>query len=382
MKFFDVIILGSGASGCMACMNANKSISIAIIDKSNKLAKKLLSTGNGRCNLTNKNMSSEFFNQNIDEFLAKFNQNKTENFFSKIGLQTYADEGGRIYPFSNSAKSVTSVIETQITNQKNVSVFLEHNILKISKTDKNFVVETDKEIFESSKLVFALGGGNALLKNLNIDVVPCHPSLVSLKIDCPKFLSGVRVSNVKASVKCGEKNKSDFGEILFKDGGISGICVFNCSTLFARNSIKTGKIEIDLLPNMTASDVEKLLIKRKKLNVNVSKFFEGLFVSQIGYEILNRAKLDEEKPCNLITDVEIQKMTSIIKHFDFNVKGFFDNNQVFSGGAKLSSLDSTLQSKQIPNLYFCGEACDVDGECGGYNLQWAWTSGKIVGEAL
>ena len=311
MKYFDIIILGSGASGCMACMNCDKTKNVAIIDKSNKLAKKLLSTGNGRCNLTNKNMSSQFFNQNIDDFLSKFNQDDTSKFFSQIGLETYADEEGRIYPLSNSAKSVTSVIENQITGRKNVSVFLEHTISKITK-NKNFTIETDKETFECEKLVFALGGNSSLLVDLKIDKSQCFPSLVSLKTNSPKFLSGVRISNVKVTANVGKHQKSDYGEILFKDGGISGICVFNLSTLFARNKITSGKIEIDLLPNMKNDEVYNLLSNRRNLNVKINKFFDGIFVSQIGYEILNRMKLDEEQNCNLLTESNIQKMTDII----------------------------------------------------------------------
>ena len=211
---------------------------------------------------------------------------------------------------------------------------------------------------------------------------PFVPSLVSLKIDCPKFLNGIRVSNVKVSLLADGKEKSDWGEILFRENGISGICVFNLSTLLARNNTQNGKIEIDLLPNMSDEQTYNLLLKRRNLNVKINSFFEGLFVSQIGYEILNRMKLYEERQCKTLSENDIQKMTKLIKHLDFNVKGFLDNNQVFSGGVPLSSLEANLQSKQIPNLYFTGEACDVDGECGGYNLQWAWTSGKIVGENL
>ena len=382
MKFFDIIILGSGASGCMACMNADSNKQIAIIDKANKLAKKLLVTGNGRCNLTNNNVLSEKYNQNIDSFLTKFNQHDTLKFFSEIGLETYFDEEGRAYPLSNSAKSVLNVIENYISSKKNVTTMLDQTILKIERKEKTFVVQTDKETYECLKLVYALGGNSHLIDNLGIEKTECYPSLVSLKTNSSKFLSGVRVSNVKVTAKINNATKSDIGEILFKDGGISGICIFNISTLFARSKTTKGKIEIDLLPNMNKNEVYNLLSKRRNINTTINNFFEGLFVSQIGYEILNRIKLDETKMCKILSDKDVQKMTDIIKCLDYDVNGLLDNNQVFSGGIALSSLDENLQCKKIKNLYFTGEACDVDGECGGFNLQWAWTSGKIVGDAL
>ena len=134
------------------------------------------------------------------------------------------------------------------------------------------------------------------------------------------------------------------------------------------------KRELDFLKN--------LLKERKALNVKVSKFFEGLFVNPLAYHILTQLKLDEEKSCASLTGKEIDAMAKLIKNLSFNVKGNYDNNQVFSGGVKLSALDQNLQETNTPNLYFTGEICDVDGICGGYNLQWAWTSGKIVADAI
>lgn len=125
-----------------------------------------------------------------------------------------------------------------------------------------------------------------------------------------------------------------------------------------------------------------MLVARKNLNVKISNFFDGLFVNQIAYEILNRSKVDENRSSIKLSEKEIQSFVKIIKHLDFAIKGFYNNNQVYSGGVELDALTDDLECKNIENLYFCGEICDVDGECGGFNLQWAWTSGFIVGSKI
>lgn len=385
MEIFDVAVLGSGASGSIATIKIlQRYKNVAIIDASNKIAKKILSTGNGRCNLTNKNMSSSFFNQNIDSFLEKFNQNDTLSFFSSLGLVCFNDEEGRVYPISNSAKSVVDVLNNKIL-ASNIKCFMEQKIEKLSKENDVFIIKTTQNMIKAKKIVFALGGNSAgeILKDFNISYKEFTPSLVSLKINSSKFLNNLRVSNVKVSAFDKHNNSMvESGEILFKDGGISGICIFNLSCLFARQNNFDGKIVIDLLPNYSLSELKTLLSARKSLGVSINKFFDGLFASPLAYEILNRCKLDENRNSKTLTSEEISSFANIIKNLDFKVKGLFDNNQVFSGGINLFDLTASLEHKNIKNLYFCGEVCDVDGLCGGYNLQWAWTSGAIVGENI
>lgn len=171
--------------------------------------------------------------------------------------------------------------------------------------------------------------------------------------------------------------------MLFKDNGISGIVTFNISTLFARQANFQGHIKIDLMPQLSYGGLCEFLKDRRQSPLPVKNFFDGLFVPQVGYYILNKVKIsNEEKPCIELTHEEIEKMAFEIKNMTLNVKGHYDNNQVYSGGVLLEDLTDNLESKSVNNLYFCGEVCDVDGICGGYNLQWAWTSGRIVGESL
>ena len=385
MIFNEIIILGCGASGSIATIEAAKRYEKVItIDCQNKPAKKLLVTGNGRCNLTNKNTTSRQYNQNIDHFLSRFTPSQTLKYFSNLGLETYQDEEGRVYPLSNSAKSVTDVLTTSLS-KSNISIYLDTKVISIEKQNDHFIISTNSEIFSCNKLVVATGGQTFLdfAQTLNINISPSIPSLVALKTESTKNLANIRLSNVqiKATNVFGQ-TAEEYGEILFKESGLSGIAIFNISTLFARSKNFSGTLSINLLPSWSNRKIIEMLTKRKELDIPISKFFEGLFVNQIGYEILNRCKLDETRPVSSLSQKEIENFANLITNLSFKVKGFYENNQVYSGGIKLSELTENLGSKKVEGLYFCGEICDVDGLCGGYNLQWAWTSGKIVSENI
>lgn len=382
MKEFDTIILGGGASGCMCALSCNNG-SVAIIDNNNKIAKKLLVTGNGRCNITNQHMESSFFNTNIDNFLCRFNYQDTLNFFEKLGLVCYHDEEGRFYPLSNSAKSVTEVIENAL-EQRKVKLFLNQSVIKIEKKENKFLIKTSQEDFICSKLVLALGKyDEKLLANFKFDIKKSMPSLVAIKANVSRGLINVKVKDVlvKAYLNNGTL-KIERGEVLFRENGLSGIVIFNLSSLFARNKNFEGKIIINLLPKYDKKALLKMLKARTKINLPLSKFFDGLFVRPIGYEILTRARLNENKNCSDLTKEELEILGNLIQNLEFKVLGHLDNSQLTSGGLDLNNFSENLEAKNIANLYACGEICDVDGLCGGYNLQWAWTSGYIVGQSL
>lgn len=383
MQQFDVIILGAGASGTM-CALATKNKSVAIIDSATKLAKKVLVTGNGRCNLTNTDIdgSTKHYNQDIKKYVQKFGVQNTLDFFADIGLEYYVDEQYRVYPISNTARSVTDIMENALA-KTNTQVFLEHKILSVQKQQGKFLITTDKQTFLCNKLVFALGSNTSvLLKQLQVEHKPFVPSLCALKTQSTKLLFGIRLDNVLATAKVNGKTQTAFGEVLFKESGISGIVMFDLSAFFARNACFNGSVGIDVFPQWTYDQLVAKLNARKNLNVSVSKFFEGFLPNNLAYEIFSRCKTNENRNCKQLSNKEIEQFAALLKNLTFNVVGNYDNNQVFSGGVKLDQLDENLQSKQIENLYFCGEVCDVDGLCGGYNLQWAWTSGHIVGSAL
>lgn len=377
MRDFETIVVGGGASGCLCALASDKKVTI--IEKDNKLAKKLLVTGNGRCNLTNLQVDDKYYNTSIKKYLSVFDNKKTLDFFNDLGLVSYSDEQGRVYPISNSAKSVQQIIVNRLSK---TTPFINDTITSIKKEGENFVLTGNNDSYSCKKLVLACAKCE-LLDGLKIKYKVFSPSLCSLKTQSTRNLNNIRVDNVKVSAEnnFGQK-KSEIGEVLFKESGLSGIVIFNISSLFARQGSFCGKVTIDLLPSLSKSQLLQLLEKRKGLDVLVSDYFDGLFVKEIAYEILNRLKLNENRSCKELNESEILRIAKTIKNLSFDVKGFYPNNQVYSGGVCLDDLDEKLQHKKVKNLYICGELCDVDGECGGYNLQWAWTSGYIVGKSI
>lgn len=384
MKQFDVVILGAGASGTMCALSTHNQ-SVALIDSATKVAKKVLVTGNGRCNLTNTDItgSTQHYNRDVTSFMSRFGVKDTLQFFASLGLEYYEDEQKRVYPISNMAKSVTDVLENAL-NKTKVKVFLEHTVLSVTKQEQ-FVVQTDKETFLCNKLVIAMGGNpKGIFDELDIDYKPYVPSLCALKTRNTKLLSGIRLDNVAVRVTNYDSGKTQtgVGEVLFKDSGLSGIVVFDLSTLFSRSGNFDGLLALDIFPQWTEEQLTQKLQNRRQLHVPVSEFFEGMLASGLAYEVFERCQTDENRQSNQISNAEVELFAKTLKNLTFSVSGNYDNNQVFSGGVPLEQLTSTLQSKAIPNLFFCGEVCDVDGLCGGYNLQWAWTSGFVVGQSL
>lgn len=380
MKDYDAIIIGCGASGTM-CALSTKNKNVAIIDCNFLPSKKILVTGNGRCNLTNLNLDSSFYNTNIDAYLNQFNVKQTLAFFEKLGLEWYADEENRVYPITNSAKSVVDVLNKDLKNK--VEMFLDETVLNIKKENEKFVVSTNKNIFSCKKLVISTGGNTELFKNLNILSSSFTPSLVALKCSNNlKNLNGVRISNALVTAICENNKKSEMGEVLFKEDGLSGIVIFNLSSIFSRAKNFNGKIVIDMFPSLSLSTLKQKLENRKMLNVPLNKFFVGFLQNSVADEVLKQSKLNGNIDSKELTENEINVLATTLKNLTFNIVGAYSNNQIFSGGVDLSELTLGLESKKVKNLYFTGEVCNVDGVCGGYNLQWAWTSGHIVGKQL
>lgn len=385
MKKYDVIIIGGGASGLMSALQfENSSKQVLLIEAGYSLGKKILVTGNGRCNLTNLNMSSDYFNCNIDKYLKQFDEKTTIKYFNAIGLETYSDECGRVYPITNSAKSVVDVMIKRLNKLSNIEVINNLFVENIQITNNGYIIGNKNYQFFGYNLIIANGNiENSFINDLDVKLMRRNPSLVALKTEQnTKNLDGVRINNVSITAKCKKLTKSETGELLFKDNGLSGIAIFNLSTLFARNDDFKGKIIVNLLPNKTKEEIVKLINTRCNLFNNVVDLFTGLFVDKIREEIFKRLKIDEKLRCAKLSKETIAKIAHLIQNLEFGINGFYSNNQVVSGGVDLDSLSLTLEHKKYKGLFFVGEVVNVDGECGGYNLQWAWTSGAIVGGYL
>jgi hypothetical protein len=241
---------------------------------------------------------------------------------------------------------------------------------------------------QADKLVFAFGSNDNsnLFKQFGLDLVPYKRSLVSLKTSKNKGLDGVRVSDVEVSLEFVDKRDKiqrfkEVGEVLFKTDGISGIVVFDLSARLARAGVEKGRIHIDFLPNISEEKLFNKLIERQNFlkAYLVEDFLTGFFHKEINKNLIERAKLVGGKKVADLTQKELELLVKIIKNYEIEVAGISENNQVWSGGVDLNCLNGNLESKKTPNLYCIGELVDVDGVCGGYNLQWAWTSGQVVG---
>lgn len=380
----SIAILGGGASALMCACFIKDNVSVDIIEENDKVGKKILATGNGRCNLSNVNMNKYSYSCDINKYLNRFSVVQTIDFFKSIGLITYVDEEGRIYPFSNSAVSVLEVLKNYLSNKSNIHFLTGKKVLDLEKVGEKFKVILQDEILSYNKVVVALGNKADLtmFNKFNISTKPFTPSLCALKTTKNKNLAGVRVDNVR--VVCKDVNFDEQGEILFREDGISGIVIFNLSAYLARNNNYNTDILLDFVPNLTEQDLFQMLKNRVNLlkNYKIDNFLTGIFIKQLNYDLMQRLKFDLDKKVSLLTDNQILSLAKLIKNYHINTLGYLNNNQVCSGGVELKSLDNNLQAKNIDGLFFIGEVVNVDGVCGGYNLQWSWTSGKIVGENL
>lgn len=374
-----IAIIGAGASGLVAGLCASKNNDVTIYCADEKIGKKILVTGNGKCNLTNIKGFDTAYNQDVSKFFEKISNLDIIKFFNNLGLEIYVDEEGRVYPLSNSAQSVVEVL-TNALAKDNVNIKFEK--VEDIKTDNRFNVITNLSNEEYDKVIIATGSENVLLDKMKIKYKPFSPSLVALKTkENTKELSGLRLTNVKVTLDVDNKKYTECGEVLFKDKGLSGICIFNISAYLARKNNFNAKIYIDLLPKFTYENVVIMLTNRLKLNFkNISEFMTGLFNKKINKYLLKNLNLDEQKNINELNSNIIEKIAKIIKNLPFNVVGYYENNQVKSGGVRLCDLTENFEYKEIKNLYFIGEVVDVDGLCGGYNLSWAFVSAMLAGE--
>ena len=375
MTTFDVAIIGAGASGLFCANNLNENLKIALIEKEPRVGKKILATGNGKCNLTNLNMSSDFFNQNIDKFLKRFDEKQTLQTFHDLGLLAYADDEKRVYPLSNSANSVLDVLRLPLEEKQNLQLFLENKVESIVKKNDCYelLLKNGEKLFSKNIIISTGNYDEKLLKSLDEKFIPFQKSLCALNTKFPnKGLNGIRVDNVCAKLEMGENFFVEFGEILFKENSISGILIFNLSAPMARAGDYNHKVVLDLLPTINDCELEDILNNRAK-HLSGEHLLTGILHSALARNIIEKCDFDTKN---------IKKIVKTIKKYEIFTTSPVDNNQVLSGGIDLKSLDDNLQSNQNKGLFFIGECVDVDGICGGYNLQWAWTSAKIVANFL
>ena len=371
---YDVIIIGAGASGLMAAAAAaSKGARVALLEHKDDIGKKILATGNGRCNFTNTDMSVNKFHGSkalIKNGLSQFNYADTIRFFKELGIPAY-DNAGYIYPNSRQATSVVAAFRMElmrlhvdvktgisITEIKTAGITAEDTNSAANpatkKTDDRtgYCIQTDKGSFKSKKI------------------------------------TGVRCDATVASVIDGQMTEQNTGELQLADYGISGIPVFQISSLMSRALDKGQRVEviIDFLPAFSDDELNGYIKDRSITttdNRSLNEMLNGLLNNKLLLELIHKSGVSPDKKGRLLTDDDCKSLTRSIKHTAVSVKKprGAEFAQVCAGGIYTKEIDvRTLESKIHPGLYFCGELLDVDGICGGYNLQWAWTSGYIAGE--
>jgi predicted Rossmann fold flavoprotein len=402
---YDVIIIGAGASGLMAAAAAaSKGARVALLEHKDDIGKKILATGNGRCNFTNTDMSVNKFHGSkalIKNGLSQFNYSDTICFFKELGIPAY-DNAGYIYPNSRQAASVVAAFRMELM-RLHVDVKTGINITDIKPADDRtgYCIQTDKGSFKSKRLIIAcgltaspkLGSDGSLFRQ--IEALGHHiqkplPALCGFSCDGLNFkkITGVRCDATVASVIDGQMTEQNTGELQLADYGISGIPVFQISSLMSRALDKGQMVEviIDFLPAFSDDELNGYIKDRSITttdNRSLNEMLNGLLNNKLLLELIHKSGVSPDKKGRLLTDDDCKSLTRSIKHTAVSVKKprGLEFAQVCAGGIYTKEIDvRTLESKIHPGLYFCGELLDVDGICGGYNLQWAWTSGYIAGE--
>lgn len=413
----DIAIIGGGAAGLSAAVSAGrkafskqKNIRIIILEKENRVGRKLLATGNGRCNMTNTNMSTNCYNGSCVDIasaaIKRYNTDKIITFFNSLGIVCKADNQGRVYPNSEQASAVLDLFRLN-TARYGIEEMCEQSAESITPKGDGFIIKTSDKYMFAKKVILTTGGAAQsklgsdsstyrFADMLNLKCSPIFPSLVPVKVKCDdlKFLKGIRTSAEVSLIADGRLVRSERGELQLTQNALSGICIFQLSELvnefFKLGTVK-GKcaksicVSVDLLPDYSLAETEALLFRRKKqfAYFTLEEFFTGLLNKKIGQCLLRNLKIVPlSRTADTLSKHDICRLAEMIKSWRLTPSSISDmeSAQVTAGGIVAEEINLNMQSVKYKNLYIAGEAMDLQGICGGYNLHWAFTSGIIAGE--
>ena len=395
-----IVIIGGGASGMAAALAAaeNENVQVLLFERQARLGRKLLATGNGRCNLTNMTASVDDYNgADKGEFAAaaleKYGVENTLRWFSEMGLYTVAEEDGRVYPYSDQANSVVDVLRFAL-QKSNIQVLTGVEVTKVRKNDDGFAVETGEENYLCDKLIVACGGlagtklggsmsGYKLLMKFGHHCTKLRPSLVQIKSDWSALpsLKGVRANCWAVIERDSELHSAAKGELQFTEHGLSGPVIFDISRDVCHEK-GNWVCKLDLLPDLEKEQILPMLQKKRQTELTAEDLLTGLLHNRLGRIIVKEAGISGYVPIRQLEDWELEKVCDKVSCLEVPLTEpmGMDSAQVTAGGIVTSEFDpNTMESRLVPGLYACGEVLDIDGDCGGYNLQWAWSSGRCAG---
>jgi predicted Rossmann fold flavoprotein len=409
----NIAIIGGGASGMMAALTAascNSDAVITIYEKNNRVGKKLLSTGNGRCNLTNTECDIGHFHGNNPEFvkavIERFTPEDTIRFFESIGLECKLTHGGRVFPYCGQASAVLDVLRFELaragveirTNTEVIAVSrdsaAEGLALHLRTSAGDDITRTDRLVVscggKSAPSTGSDGGGFSLLSSLGHRIIEPYPALTQLKTDTKiaASLCGVRVTG-RASVIGHDSSEiaQSEGEIQFTAYGLSGPAIMDISAAALTGQNDKAVVALDLMPHLSNKGLVKMLALRKERLSHLLSldFLVGMLHKKVGQVILKHAGvLKLSLPVCELCDSELLRLARLIKRLVFQVEGHtgWEHAQATGGGADTAEFSaSTMESLLVSGLFATGEVLDVYGDCGGYNLQWAWSTGRAAGLA-
>ena len=397
--YMDIVVIGGGASGIISSILAKtKQNNVTILERYDKCAKKILVTGNGRCNYFNEIFTNDKFNSSNLSFIKEFNTNENKekvlDFFDSIGIIPTI-KNGYYYPMSKEASSIRNTLLNEAV-KKGVNIINNANVKNVKKDNNKFIINYNNEKIICDKVIMATGSnayykeettGYDICKMLGHNIIKPLPSLVQLVGygNYFKDWAGVR-NNSKVSIYVDNIiKKAEVGEVMFTDYGLSGICIFNLSGI-ANKALDEGK-QVEIRINMLneINDLFSFFEERfKKIgDKKIDDFLDGLIPSKLIKTILKIIKLDDRFYSSL-SSTEKDKLVDSISNFKVKIVGSksFKEAQVSIGGVDTKEINpNTFESKIVKDLYIIGELLDVDGDCGGYNLGFAWLSGIVAGSS-
>ena len=406
-RVFDVIVIGGGPAGIMASISAAKeNKSVLLLEKLSKIAAKLKATGGGKCNLTNTLSTEDFmgkFGKNgrfMSHALEAFNANDLRDFFASIGVETIARDGFRVFPIDHSSSIILKALDDELEKLK-VKVDCSVEIQTIQKEDDIFIINSQSNIYKTKNIILATGGlgyptlgatgdGYIYAKNFGHEVTSLHPAMMPLFTKEKNFASCKADTIAKAILKVDlpkYKKLKLTGDLIFTNNGIRGPVVLDFARELTPIIAKHNEVPllISFLKGMNEEQIFTYIKKEIEKNptATVLENLTTLLALSVATEICNICEIDTSEKFKNIDGIKREKLIKTLAWTPLTVIGHegFKNAMITRGGVELKEIDSkTMQSKLVSGLYFCGEVVNIDGPCGGYNLQWSFSSGYLAGK--